>query len=202
MRRLVVLGGGTAGTMVANKLRRRLDRARWEIIIVDHDDRHLYQPGFLFLPFGTYRSSEVVKQRRRFFPAGVEFVLGDIESVDADADVVLLAGRRLPVMTLWSSRPGRGHALIRRQECLASSGGSQSSTYTLDGATRSPALTRTRRGYWWCMSPICRSAPGRSAQFTFAEAYFRRRGMRDRVELTYATPLPGAFTAHRPAHLG
>jgi sulfide:quinone oxidoreductase len=32
-------------------------------------------------------------------------------------------------------------------------------------------------------------------EFAFlADAYFRRRGMRDQVEIVYATPLPGAFT--------
>ena len=56
--------------MIASKLRRRLDRARWEITIVDHDDWHLYQPGFLFLPFGTYQSSEVVKPRHQLIPDG------------------------------------------------------------------------------------------------------------------------------------
>ena len=55
MKRLLVLGGGTAGTMVVNKLRRRLDRARWQVTVVDQNDAHLYQPGLLFIPFGTYR---------------------------------------------------------------------------------------------------------------------------------------------------
>jgi sulfide:quinone oxidoreductase len=50
MKQLVVLGARTAGTMVANRLRRRLDRDAWRIVIVDRDDVHRYQPGFLFIP--------------------------------------------------------------------------------------------------------------------------------------------------------
>ena len=38
--------------MIVNRLRRRLDECEWDITIVDHDDVHPYQPGFLFLPFG------------------------------------------------------------------------------------------------------------------------------------------------------
>src|ERR1022692_1257644 len=68
MQRLLVLGGGTAGTMVVNKLRRKLDPADWQITIVDQDDKHLYQPGFLFIPFGVYEPADVVRSRHRFIP--------------------------------------------------------------------------------------------------------------------------------------
>src|SRR6266566_5496491 len=96
MKRLLVLGGGTAGTMVVNKLRRRLDRAEWQITVVDQNDTHVYQPGFLFIPFGTYRPDEVVKPRRRFIPHGVDLVLGEIGRVDAATNTVELAdGRQL-----------------------------------------------------------------------------------------------------------
>src|SRR6266542_5879883 len=54
MRRLLVLGAGTAGTMVVNKLRHRLDKAERQITAVDESDRHFYQPGYLFIPFGGY----------------------------------------------------------------------------------------------------------------------------------------------------
>jgi peroxiredoxin family protein len=86
MQRLLVLGGGTAGTMVVNKLRRKLD-AGWQITVVDADDSHLYQPGFLFVPFGVYQPAEVVRPRHRFMPDGVELVLGEIELVDAETSM-------------------------------------------------------------------------------------------------------------------
>ena len=54
MRTLVVLGAGTAGTMVVNKLRHRLPTTEWRITVVDKDDIHDYQPGYLFLPFGPH----------------------------------------------------------------------------------------------------------------------------------------------------
>jgi sulfide:quinone oxidoreductase len=52
-KRLLVLGAGTAGTMTVNRLGRRLDPEDWEITVVDRDDVHPYQPGFLDLPFGS-----------------------------------------------------------------------------------------------------------------------------------------------------
>jgi sulfide:quinone oxidoreductase len=207
VRRLVVLGGGTAGTMVANKLRRKLDRAHWEITVVDHDHWHLYQPGLLFLPFGTYQSSDLAKPRRQLFADGVEFVLGDIESVDADANVVHLAGGRrlwydyLVIATGTRPRPDQTPGLLGKQWRK-----SVFDFYTLDGAAAlASALTRFDKGrlvvHVTDMPIKCPVAP---LEFTFlAEADFRRRGMRDRVELTYATPLPGAFTKPiASAHLG
>jgi sulfide:quinone oxidoreductase len=97
MRRLVVLGAGTAGTMVVNRLRRRLDPVDWEMTVVDQSDRHFYQPGYLFIPFGTYTPDEAVEPRQRFIPDGVDLVYGEVDRIDADAcEVLLTDGRSLP----------------------------------------------------------------------------------------------------------
>ena len=72
-RNVVVLGAGTAGTMVANKLRRKLDDT-WTVTVVDRDDAHPYQPGFLFVPFGG-SADELVRSRHAFVHDGVELVL-------------------------------------------------------------------------------------------------------------------------------
>src|SRR5437764_9183341 len=97
MKRLLVLGAGTAGTMVVNKLRRRLDRSDWQITAVDTTDRHFYQPGYLFIPFGGYSPGEVVKPRQRLVPDGVDLVYGEVDRVVTEENLVLLGdGRRLP----------------------------------------------------------------------------------------------------------
>ena len=49
---MVILGGGTGGTLTANRLRRLYSETEAEITVVDQDDRHIYQPGLLFVPFG------------------------------------------------------------------------------------------------------------------------------------------------------
>ena len=61
MRTLVILGGGTAGTMAANKLRARLAAEEWQIIVIDKDDNHDYQPAYLFVPFGINKVKQVRK---------------------------------------------------------------------------------------------------------------------------------------------
>ena len=77
MRRLLVLGAGTAGTMGVNKLRHRLSRADWQISVVDASDT-LHQPGFLFVPFGRYTPDQVVRPRRRSIPDGVDLIRAEV----------------------------------------------------------------------------------------------------------------------------
>lgn len=84
MKRLLVLGAGTAGTMVANKLSRFLDHDAWRITIVDQEETHYYQPGFLFIPFGIYGPNDVIKPRRDFIPPGVELIVSEIEMIEID----------------------------------------------------------------------------------------------------------------------
>jgi sulfide:quinone oxidoreductase len=192
---------------VVNKLRRRLDRATWQITVVDQNDTHVYQPGFLFIPFGGYRPAQVVKPRRRFIPDGVDLVLGEIDRVDAAANTVVLAdGRRLGydflvIATGTTPRPDQTPGMLGPQWRA-----SIFDFYSLDGATALAQALKSFTGgrlvvHITDMPIKCPVAP---LEFTFlSEAYFRSRGMRDRVEIVYATPLPGAFTKPiASAHLG
>ncbi len=49
MKRIVILGAGSGGTMMANKLRKDLE-SDWSIVLIDRDNIHYYQPGFLLCP--------------------------------------------------------------------------------------------------------------------------------------------------------
>jgi sulfide:quinone oxidoreductase len=198
MKRLVVLGAGTAGTMVVNKLRRCLDRAEWSITVVDQNGDHLYQPGLLLLPFGVYEPEELVKPRARFIPDGVDLVLAEVDRVDAPASTVQLTDGRslgydyLVIATGTSPRPDQTPGMVDGEWRK-----SIFDFYTLDGAT----ALRDKLAGWEggqlvvhvTEMPIkCPVAP---LEFAFlADAFFAERGMRDRVEITYVTPLEGAFT--------
>jgi sulfide:quinone oxidoreductase len=185
--------------MVVNKLRRRLPTAEWQITVVDESDRHFYQPGFLFIPFGAYPPDEVIEPRGRFIPDGMDLVYGQVDQVEPDRNEVLLAGgRRLPydylvIATGVQPRPDQTPGMLDGGEWRRSI----FDFYTYDGAVALadalPAFDGGRLVVHIVDMPIkCPVAP---LEFAFlADAYFRERKMRDRVELVYATPLPGAFT--------
>lgn len=199
MKRLLVLGAGTAGTMAVNKLRPRLARDEWQITVVEPSDIHHYQPGYLFLPFGTYTPDQVQEPTDRFLPDGVERVTGEVDLVRADdSTVVLTDGREfgydyLIIATGTSPRPDQTEGMDDEAVWRTS----VHEFFTLEGAMALREKLDTWEGGRLVVHvtemPIkCPVAP---LEFTFlADAFFTERGIRDRVEIVYATPLEGAFT--------
>jgi sulfide:quinone oxidoreductase len=197
-KRIVVLGGGTGGTLAANRLRRLLDRDAAEITVIDPDDAHLYQPGLLFVPFGLTRPASLIRPRAQQFRDGVTFLRAAVDRVDLDSDEVVLAGRepvRYDVLIVAT-----GARLIPEEtEGLTGPGWLENvfTFYSFDGAVAlERALSRFTGGRLAVavmdMPVKCPVAP---LEFCFlADAYFRKRGIRGEVELTYVTPLDGAFT--------
>ena len=199
MKRLLVLGAGTAGTMALNKLRPMLPESEWEMTVVEPSDTHHYQPGYLFLPFGAYTPEETMEPTDRFIPDGVTRVRAEVDRVDAEANVVHLAdGQSLPydyliIATGTSPRPdqtpGMDDPTVWRD--------SVHEFFTFEGAM----ALREKLAAWEggrlvvhiTEMPIkCPVAP---LEFSFlADAFFAEKGMRDRVEIVYVTPLEGAFT--------
>ncbi|MGQ9502872.1 MAG: type III sulfide quinone reductase, selenoprotein subtype [Anaerolineae bacterium] len=206
MKRLLVLGAGTAGTIVVNKLRRALDPEEWDITIVDQSEVHHYQPGYLFIPFGIYTRNDVVKPRRDYIPPGVKMILSRIEAIEPDQNRVRLEkdNRYLPydfLVIATGSQP-------RYEEVPGLIGPEWRKSihefYTLEGAVALARHLRSWEGGHLVLNisemPIkCPVAP---LEFLFlADWYFHERGKRSRVELTLATPLPGAFTKPRASQL-
>ena len=79
---LVVLGAGTAGTMVANKLRKRLPDSEWTITVVAKDDIHDYQPGYLFIPFGMNTPQQIRRSSRQFLSPDLTVVMAEVERLE------------------------------------------------------------------------------------------------------------------------
>jgi len=201
MKRIVILGAGTGGTMMANKLARALPEDGWRVTVVDRDDVHIYQPGLLFLPFGQYREEDIVKRRKNLLDPRVELRLGEIDRIAPDENrVVMQGGDVLPYDVLIVST---GSRIIPEQvQGLTGVGWKQTAFdfYTLEGALALRSALEDFKGGRLVLNvaemPIkCPVAP---LEFLFlAEAYFTQRGIRDKVEIAYATPLEGAFTKPR-----
>jgi len=198
MRRLIILGGGTAGTMAANKLRRGLPKDEWAITVVDVDEDHLYQPGLLLLPFGGPVAEDLVRPRRHLLADGVSLLIGEVDRVDTGANRVALADGQvlgydyLVIATGTAPRPAETPGLLGDEWYR-----SIFDFYTLAGAQALRRAFATWGGGRLVVHvtemPIkCPVAP---LEFAFlADAFFTGRGMRGDVQITYVTPLDAAFT--------
>ncbi len=199
MKNLLILGAGTAGTMVANRLRRLLDPDEWKITIVDQNETHYYQPGLLFIPFGMYSKNDVVKPKRDFIPAGVEMIMSGVDLIEPEHNRVKLAqdGRYLNydflVVATGTDIHPEQTAGLREHEWHKSI----FDFYTIEGALALAKHLRTWQGGRLVINVVenpikCPVAP---LEFIMlADWFFHEQGIRDKVELIYATPLPGAFT--------
>lgn len=195
---LLILGGGTAGTMMANHLRKRLSVSEWRMTVLDRSDKHLYQPGFLFLPFGIYEEKDIVRETRNLMPKGVEFQQTEVERIAPESHLVTLKdGRELSydvliVATGCRTAPEETEGMLGPKWHV-----NIHDFYTLDGARALREKLATWQGGRLVVHinemPIkCPVAP---LEFSFlADTFFREKGMRDKVSITYVTPLSGAFT--------
>lgn len=197
-RHIVILGGGTGGTLTANRLRRLYEPGEATITVVDQDDRHVYQPGLLFVPFGLAHTEEIVRPRERQLRDGVDFVESGVDHVDIEANEVHLEnGDVLGYDVLVVATGAR--LVPEETEGLTGPGWMEDvfTFYTPEGAgALAGALATFDRGRLVVNVvdlPIkCPVAP---LEFLFlADWYFTERGIRDQVDLVYATPLDGAFT--------
>jgi sulfide:quinone oxidoreductase len=198
MKRLVILGAGTAGTMMANHLHRTLDRKQWGIDIVDEQDEHHYQPGYLFLPFDIYTPEDIVKTIDEFIPDDVNLIKSHIDKILPEENKVLLSsGAVLPYDILVIATGAK----IAPEEVEGMQGEEWQRSvfdfYTFQGALALRNFLREWQGGRMVVHitemPIkCPVAP---LEFAFlADSYFKNKHMRDKVDITFVTPLSGAFT--------
>ncbi len=198
MKNMLILGAGSAGTIMSNHLRKKLNLEEWTITIVDKDEVHYYQPGFLFLPFDTYSEKDVKKPKTKFIHKSVNYIQSDIDFINADTNKVrLLNGTELIydiliIATGSELAPQETEGLLGalwRKDIF--------DFYTFGGAVALRNKLRKWKGgdlvvHVTEMPIKCPVAP---LEFAFlADDFFRKKGIRDKVSITYVTPVSGAFT--------
>lgn len=202
MKNLLILGAGSAGTMMANHLTGKLPQ-EWKITMVDQREKHYYQPGFLFLPFRIYEPKDCFKSITEYIPKGIEYIQQGIEQIKGNENKVILGDGTSIAYDLLIIATG---SRIAPEEVEGMSGPEWHQSvfdfYTFEGASN----LREKLDNWdggrlvvhITEMPIkCPVAP---LEFAFlADSYFKDKGIRDRVTIDYVTPLDGAFTKPKAA---
>ena len=198
MKKLVILGAGTGGTIMANKMRKELPGNEWEITVVDQHPSHYYQPGFLFLPFGFYEKKQIIKPIEKFINKGINLILEEIDRIEGESNKVHLKNSQtldydiLIIATGARTNPDETPCLKDKLWMKKIF-----DVYTIEGSEALNEFFKTWEGGKLVINvadmPIkCPVAP---LEFAFyADQFFTTRGIRDRVDITYVTPLSGAFT--------
>ncbi len=198
MKKLLILGAGTAGTMMANRLRKKLCPDEWAIAIVDQYPKHYYQPGFLFMPFGIYSEKDVIKPKKKFIPPKVYYIESEIDRIDPDHNRVLLSsGKQLDydiliIATGVKTAPEQTEGMLGndwRKRVF--------DFYTFEGALALHNALRDWTGGKLVVhiSEMPIKCPVAPLEFAFlADWWLSERGLRDKTEISYVTPLSGAFT--------
>jgi sulfide:quinone oxidoreductase len=197
MRRIVILGSGAGGTMVAANLRKELSEDEWRITVIDREEQHHFQSGYLFLPFGIYSREDILKPKRDFIPKGVEFVVENVIRINTDQrSLETESGKKyeydwLVVASGCRIVPEEIEGMLDawRQDVF--------DFYTLEGAL----ALRKKLKYFTSGKIVLNIAelpfkcPIAPLEFVFmADWFFTINGVRDKVEIEFVTPLDNVFT--------
>jgi sulfide:quinone oxidoreductase len=196
MKKLVILGSGTGGTIMATKMRRKLAENQWEITVIDRDWQHHYQPGWLFIPFGIYTPEDCVKPKIKYIPSGVNFVLDDITEIDPVKKQVKT--KRDTYAYDWLLVATGCRLVPEEVEGMMDGwGGDIHNFYTQDGAVAlHDKLKYFNKGRVVInIAELPFKCPVAPLEFAFmSDWYFSVNGVRENIEIELVTPLGAAFT--------
>lgn len=198
MKKILIIGAGTAGTIMAVHLSRKLNRKDWAITVLDKDENHYYQPGYLFMPFGIYTKKDVIRKGAKYIPSKVEYLLAEAEQIFTEKNIVKLKnGREIAYDILIIATGTNIHP--EENDGMLESGWRENifDFYTADGAealgNKLPDFKKGKVVIHVAEMPIkCPVAPLEIA--FLSDWYFTKKGLRKDIQIDFVTPLAGAFS--------
>jgi sulfide:quinone oxidoreductase len=192
MKRIVIVGAGTGGTLVANLLARDLRPGEASLTVVAASRRHLYQPGWLYVPFGWQDPRSLSRPARRLLRPEVELVVDRVERLDPEGRQLRLAGGQTldyDYLVLAS-----GSRVVPQEVPGLAEGGQH--FYTEAGALSLYSRLQDFSGGRVVVGVggLPHKCPVAPLEFTFLlEDWLRRQGLRQRTEIVYTYPIGRVF---------
>ena len=197
MQRVVVLGGGVGGTLTANlvarKLKRLIARGEAKVTVVDATGQHAYQPGYMYIAMGSERAEKLQRPERSLLDANVDLLVDTVERIDPATSLVDLAsGERIHFDHLVIAT---GSRIL--PEAIQSFETEAYHFYTAEASARlRTALDAFSGGKIVIgIAGIPYKCPPAPLEVAFLiEAELRARGLREKTQLTFLSPINRAFT--------
>ena len=189
--RILIVGGGLAGTIVANglcrQLRDELDGGGVTITMLGASPTHLYQPGLLFVPFGRVRESELARDQRQVLDRRVPFFVDPATRIDVDKKAVTTQSGKtyaydfLVIATGSRIRPDTIPGMAEGAHWF----------YDLDGARKMrDALQQFQGGRVVINTNAPHKCPVAPLEITFMlREHLAARGLLDKSEIVYTYPI-------------
>ncbi len=197
MQNVLVLGGGVGGTLVANlisrKIKKQIDAGDARVTVVDATGEHVYQPGFMYIAMGNQDPKSLRKPERRLLDDRVELVVAEVVHIDEEARKVSLAGDRtldydyLILATGSRILPEAIEHFEQEAHHFYSEEAALRLRHALDAFSGGKVVVGIAG-----MPYKCPPAPLEVA--LLIEAELRERGLRDKSEIHFCSPIARAFT--------
>ncbi|MBI5791892.1 MAG: NAD(P)/FAD-dependent oxidoreductase [Rhodocyclales bacterium] len=199
--RILVVGGGTAGTIVANNLARRLTAetraGKVRITLLSASDRHMYQPGLLYVAFGHMTPDQLYRDEASLLEPNIDFHVDPVTKFNLDKNQVLTAGGKthdydiLVIATGSRMVPEETPGLNEGAEFF----------YTEASAVKMFKRLREFQGGKVVVAVgVPHKCPIAPVEVMFMlHDYFTARGIRDKVQLKYHYPIGRIHTIENVA---
>jgi sulfide:quinone oxidoreductase len=193
MKRVLIVGGGSGATMLANML----DRRRFEVIVLSKSPEHMFQPALLYVAFKN-ANPRIIRDERRLLARHVRFIQEPVTRIDLgarmvttsagsvyDYDALVVASgvttdpAQIPGLADVNEQFGNYHSSIARAQKV----------WTGLDAFRGGTIVLGQT------SPIIKCPPSPVEGMLLTEELLRRRGLRDRTRLVFISPYPRAYPA-------
>jgi len=188
---IVIVGGGLAGTIVANGLCRQLGEqlrsGEARITMIGNTDTHMYQPGLLYVPFGKIREAELFRNQRKVLDRRVTFTIDAATNIDVDNNrVTCESGKNYDYDYVVIATGSR----IRPDNIPGMEEGAHW-FYDLDGARKMRDALRDFEGGKIVVNVNApHKCPVAPLEITFMlRDYMAGRGLLDKTEITYTYPI-------------
>ena len=189
--KILVVGGGMGGTILANNLARRLAgelrSGKARITMLSASDKHMYQPGLLYLAVGRATPDELYRDQKGLLEPGIEFHVDPVEKFELDKNqVTAKSGKSYGYDVIAIATGSRPVA-----EEIPGLAENAEQFYTEESALKMfKHLQQFQGGKVVIATGVPHKCPMAPLEITFMlYDYFKDRGILDKTKLHYTYPI-------------